>query len=138
MTNTKPHPTFDNIGSLITYRDDDGTDRCVGYLVFFKEHGVYDPSLGRVEITPEQAEIHDRLLDEAMLAGLDQNCEVGMGGSFYVGKQDGRLVIETFLGALVSNDCTQHGCVVTFTRAAKQYRGRRSRDHDLFNLRRVA
>ena len=130
-------PQFENVGALITYRDEDG-DRCLGYLVCFERHGVYEPSFGRVDVTRAQAEVHNKVLHEAMLRGLDETCEIGMGGSFYVSKQDGRLVIKTFLGALVSNECTQHGRVVTFTRAGKQYRGRRSRDHDLFHFRRVA
>ena len=119
-------PLLANIGSLITYQDEGG-DRCLGYLLRFKGHGVYDPHFGRVEITPENAAIHNWLLDAAMLEGLDQNCEIGMGGSFYLGKQDGRLVIKTFLGVLVSSDCTQHGRVVTFTRGGKLYRGRHLR-----------
>jgi hypothetical protein len=137
MTKTETHPTFEHVGSLITY-EDEGGDRCLGYLVCFEGHGVYDPSFGRVEVTRENADIHNRLLDAAMLEGLDQNCEIGMGGSFYVGKQEGRLVIKTFLGALVSSDCTQNGNSVTFVRAGNSYRGRMSHEHDLFNFRRVA
>ena len=130
-------PQFANIGSLITYSDDGG-DRCLGYLLWFKEHGVYEASFGRVEITRENADIHNKLLDTAMLKGLGENCEIGMGGSFYVGTQDGRLAIRTFLGALVSSDCTQQGRVVTFTRGGKLYRGRTSQKRDLLNFRRTA
>jgi len=137
MTKTRPHPTFDNVGSLVTYQDEGG-DRCLGYLMAFDGYGVFDPTFGKVEITPEQADIHNKLLDHAVLAGLDENCHIGMCGSFYVGKQDGRLVIKTFLGTLVSSDCTQHGRVVTFTRGGKWYRGRTSQEQDLFNFRRVA
>jgi hypothetical protein len=137
MTKAETHPTFEHVGAVITYKDEGG-DRCLGYLVCFEGLGVYAPSFGRVEVRRENADIHNRLLDAAMLEGLDQNCEIGMGGSFYVGTQDQRLVIKTFLGALVSSDCTQHGRVVTFSRGGKHYRGRTSRDRGLFNFRRVA
>jgi hypothetical protein len=133
---TKLQTQFKNIGSLITYRDENG-DRCLGYLMF-SGHSVFDPCLGRVNVPPKDAETHNKLLDSALLRGLDENCAIGMRGSFYLGEQDGRLAIKTFLGALVSNDCTQHGRVVTFNRCGRQYRGRTSPDHDLFNFRRVA
>jgi hypothetical protein len=130
-------PVLSNIGSLIVY-EDGGDDRCLGYLVHFPEHGVFDPSFGRVDVMPENADVHNRLLDAALLRGLDENCEIGMGGSFYVGTQDGRLAIKTFLGTLASSECTQHGRVVTFTRGGKWYRGRTSQERDVFNFRRVA
>ena len=102
MSKTKTQPTFNGVGSLITYQDDGGANCCLGYLLCFKGHGVYDPHFGRVDVTPESAEIHNRLLDAALLGGLDRNCEIGMGGSFYVGHQDGWLVIKTWCGTLVS------------------------------------
>ena len=135
-THSERQPHLEHIGSLITYRDDDG-DRCLGYLMCFEGHGVYDPTFGRVEITPEQAETHNELLDEAMLAGLDENCQVGMGGSFYVGEQDGRVAVKTFIGTVVSTDCVRHGRSLTFKRNGKVFRGRTSQKRDLFHFRRV-
>jgi hypothetical protein len=35
---------LENLGSLITYKDGD-QDRCLGYLMNFTGHGVYDASL---------------------------------------------------------------------------------------------
>ena len=135
MTHTQPQ--FENVGSLIVYQDEGG-DRCLGYLMEFPGHGVYEPHFGRIEVTPENADIHNRLLDAALLEGLDENCQIGMCGSFYIGRQDGRLVIKTWCGTLVSDNCTRNGNSVTFIRAGKSYRGRTSLEHDLFNFRRVA
>jgi hypothetical protein len=117
---------------------DGNEDRCLGYLMNFSGHGVYDASLGKVEVTPEQADTHNRLLDEALLKGLDENCQVGQGGSFYVGRHEGRTVVRTFLGTLVSADVSVNGRSLTFRRNAKTFRGRLSKQHDLFHFRRVA
>jgi hypothetical protein len=127
---------LENLGSLITHKDGDH-DRCLGYLMNFTGHGVYDASIGRVEVTPEAAKTHNRLLDEALLQGLDEHCQVGQGGSFYVGKHDGRVAVKTFLGNLVSADVSVNGQSLTFRRKGKVFRGRMSRQHDLFNFRRV-
>jgi hypothetical protein len=128
---------LDNLGSLITYKDGDH-DRCLGYLMNFTGHGVYDASLGKVNVTPEEADTHNRLLDEALHQGLDDHCQVGQYGSFYVGKHEGRTVVRTFLGTLVSADVSLNGRSLTFRRKGKVFRGRMSKQHDLFNFRRVA
>lgn len=127
---------LENVGSLITYKDGD-EDRCLGFLMHFPGHGVYDAALGKVAVTAEQAETHNRLLDEALLKGLDESCQVGEGGTFYVGKSDGRTAIKTFLGTVVSSDVSTNGQSVTFRRKGKTFRGRTSKQHDLFNFRRV-
>jgi hypothetical protein len=128
---------LENLDSLITYKDGD-EDRCLGFLVNFAGHGVYDASLGKVAVTPEQAEVHNKLLDEALLHGLDENCEVGQHGTLYVGQHEGRSVIRTFLGTVVSTDVKVNGRSLTFRRKGKTFQGRMSRQHDLFNFRRVA
>lgn len=128
---------LENLGSLITYKDA-GHDQCLGYLMCFTGRGVYDASLGKVEVTPELAEIHNRLLDDALLHGLDERCEVGQHGTFYIGKTDGRNAIKTFLGLLVSADVSVNGRTLTFVRKGKVFRGKTSRQHDLFNFRRIA
>lgn len=127
---------LDNLGSLVTHKDGD-QDRCLGYLMQFPGHGVYDASLGRVNVTPEEADTHNRLLDDALLQGLDDNCQIGQHGTFYVGKHEGRTAIKTFLGTLVSADVSVNGQSLTFHRKGKVFRGRMSRQHDLFNFRRV-
>ena len=59
---------------------------------------------GRVEaITPEQAETHNKLLSEVLITGLDTNCEVGQGGTFYYSPAKG---VTTWVGTLVSNNVT--------------------------------
>ena len=130
-------PVLSNIGSLIVY-EDGGGDRCLGYLMEFKGHGVYDASFGRVDVTPESSAIHNKLLDQAMLKGLDENCEIGQHGTFYVGKIDGRLVVSTWLGTLVSDRCTQNGRSLAFVRGGKSFRGRLPEGADAFHFRRVA
>lgn len=136
---------LENLGSLITIKD---TNNCLGYLMDFKDKGVY-ATHGKVDVSPEDASTHNRLLDEAMLKGLDDNCQVGQGGSFYTGQNDnGRTVIKTFMGTLVSADTSvktgrihprtgRKVVTLTFRRAGKVYRGRVSHEHDLFNFRRV-
>ena len=128
---------LDNLGSLVTHKDG-VEDRCLGYLMQFPGHGVYDASLGRVKVTPEEADTHNRLLDDALLQGLDDNCQIGQHGTFYVGKHESRTAIKTFLGTLVSTDVSVNGHSLTFRRKGKTFRGRMSRQHDLFNFRRVA
>ena len=56
---SKTQPTLENLGSLIIYKDE-GKDRCLGYLMDFKDHGVYDATFGKVDVTPEQAKIHNK------------------------------------------------------------------------------
>jgi hypothetical protein len=126
---------LENLGSLITI---EGTDTCLGYLMNFKDHGVFDASHGKVAVTPDHAETHNGLLDAAMLQGLDDSCQVGQGGSFYVGQDEGRTAVKTFSGTLVSADVSTRGQSLTFRRKGKTFRGRMSRQHDLFNFRRVA
>jgi hypothetical protein len=72
------------------------------------------------------------------LKTLDENCQVGQGGSFYVGKIEGRNAIKTFLGTVVSSEVSTNGLSLTFRRKGNVFRGRMSRQHDLFNFRRVA
>src|SRR5512146_2808207 len=127
-----------NLGSLITYTDDGG-EHCLGYLWHAEGHGTYDPSLGRVEVSKQDADTHNRLLDEALLKGLDERCEIGQGGTFYLGQEcGGRPIVKTWLGTPVSNVITKRGNSITFTRAGKRFRGRLQKDADCFNFRRIA
>jgi hypothetical protein len=157
MTRTNT-PDFENLGSLITYTTE-GTTHVLGSLMHFAEHGTYDANFGVVPISKEHADIHNRLLDEAMLAGLDENCDIGQRGTFYAVKaDDGRVKVTTFMGTVVSEhplvwtkgqsglsyrECDrirQHGRIVTieFKRKGKVYQGRLQRDADCFNFRRIA
>jgi hypothetical protein len=125
-----------NRGSLLTYHDG-GYEQCLGYLIHFPEHGTYDANLGRVDVSPDEADTHNHLLDEAMIEGLDDNCQVGQHGSFYLGKKDGRTVVQTFVGTVVSNDVSQRGSSITFRRKGRAFRGRARKHCNLFNFRRV-
>lgn len=125
---------MENKGSLITIK---GTNHCLGDLIFFEGHGVYDPTHGRVDVTKEESELHNRALDKALLEGLDKNCEVGQGTCFYLGRIGGCWQVRTFVGTVVSTDVEVRGNVITFCRNGKTFRGRRRKSSDLFNFRRV-
>jgi hypothetical protein len=75
----KQMPELEHKGSLIIYQDEDGKDTYLGALFFWPGHGCFDPTFGKVDVTQEEAETHNRLLDEAMLAGLDESPR-GVGG----------------------------------------------------------
>jgi len=127
-------PTLESNGGMLTYKDD-GVDRCLGYLMDFKEHGVHDANFGKVDVTPEAPEKHNQVLDEAMLKGLDERCEIGMGGTFYWSGEK----VTTFLGTVVADRAiTVRNRSITFTRNGKSYRGRLPKDGNAFNFRRIA
>jgi hypothetical protein len=135
MTN-KVQPKLENVGSMITYKDGD-KDRCLGYLLATEPWGVYDATFGKVDVTPEQAKIHNGLLDEASLVGLDQGCAVGQGGTFYFTTEGGPPVVKTWLGTVVSDQCEREGRSLTFWRAGKKFRGTITKDGDSFNFKRI-
>ena len=131
-------PQLDNLGSLITYRDGEA-DRAVGYLMNFEGRGIYDPTFGKVDVTPVQAKIHNKELDEASLLGLDEGCEVRQGGTFYATTEGGRPVVRTWIGTLVSDQCQKEGRSLTFWRAGKKFRGITAKeDGESFNFKRIA
>lgn len=124
-------PPLENLGSLITYKQD-GADHCLGYLMDFREHGVYDPTFGRIPVSPEHATAHNAALSKAELDGLDDNCAVGQGGTFYLVRGN----VQTFNGAHVATAMIS-GRSITFNRGGKTFRGRSQKDADCFNFRRV-
>ena len=132
---------LENLGSLITYKDDQGRDIALGYLFDFTGHGIFSPD-GKVEVSKENAEMHNRLLGEAELKGLDENCQVGQGGTFYFGKgKDGDARVTTWMGTIVSENIVVTGRVrqtVFFRRNGKRFRGILRKDADCFNFRRVS
>lgn len=119
-------------GSLMTVTEADG-ERCLGSLMDFKGHGVFEPSMGKVDVTPEEASIHNKCLDEANIKGLD-SCEVGLYGMLYFSKGE----VHTFTGATVSKDVRLRGKVLTFSRNGRTFRGTLRKDQDLFCFKRVA
>jgi len=126
-------PEFENLGSVITYKKD-GETKVVGHLLEFSGRGVFEPNLGKVDIDPKYVEPHNDAFDKALIAGLDERCEVGMHGSFYlIGRK-----VRTFTGIVVSEDVDLRGSSVTFRRNGRTFRGRLQKDADCFNFRRVA
>ena len=130
-------PQLENLDSLITYKDGEA-DRCLGYLLSSEGHGVYDSTFGKVDVTPEQAAIHNSELDLASLKGLDENCAIGQGGTFYLTSKDGSAVVLTFIGTLVSSDCTREDDSITFRRGGKTFYSRAPEEGHAFNFRRIA
>jgi hypothetical protein len=124
---------FLNLGSLITYKDEAGQECCLGQLMDFAGHGVFDPTLGKVDVSSEHVKAHNEALDGAMLKGLDENCQVGQGGTFYyIGGK-----VQTWLGAVVSQVVNCTGKSITFYRGGRAFRGRLQKDADCFNFRRI-
>lgn len=133
---TKRAPEILHRGSLMTYLDN-GSERCFGYLFDFAGHGVYEPTFGKVDATAEEAKIHNQLLSQGQIQGLDQNCAVGLGGMFYTRKVDGRTVVATWLGEEVSREVRVRGDVLTFTRKGMTFRGRLPTEREGFCFKRI-
>ena len=131
-------PTLFQRRSLITFQPK-GSDKeqCLGYLMHFRGHGVYEPTFGKVDVTPSEADAHNAALSGAEIQGLDANCRIGMGGTFYMGASGGRPAIRTFTGAVVAEDVAVKGGSVTFHRRGMTFKGRKRND-DLLFFERVA
>ena len=125
-------PQLENKGSLITIA---GTNQCLGYLMNFTGHGIFDANLGKLDLTPDEVKIHNDLLDKAMLEGLDK-CSIGQGGTFYFFPH--KRTVGTFMGTLVSEKVHLSGKVITFFRNGHQYRGRLQKEAECFNFKRIA
>ena len=132
----KPTPEILHRGSLLTYRED-GCERCFGYLFHFPGHGVFEPTFGKLDVSPDEANTHNQLLSRAEIEGLDSNCAVGLGGMFYVRKAERRTIVATWLGTEVSRDVQIHGAVLTFRRKSMTFRGRLRKDQDCFCFKRI-
>ena len=120
----------------MTYADD-GRERCFGYFLGFPGHGIYEPTFGRFDVSAEEAKTHNELLSKGQLDGLDQNCAVGMGGTFYAKRKDGHTTVTTWLGEEVSRDVQVNGYVITFYRKGMTFRGRLRPDEDCFHFKRI-
>lgn len=123
-------------GSLLTYQDS-GTERCFGYVFHFPSHGVYEPTFGKLDVSPEQANTHNQLLSQAEIDGLDQNCGVGQGGRLYTKKAEGRTIVATWFGQEVSREVRVRGAALTFTRKGMTFRGRLGQDQNCFSFKRI-
>jgi hypothetical protein len=125
--------TIVNRGSLMTIA---GTNTCLGYLMNFTGHGIYEPSLGKVDVTPEEADVHNKLLSQAEIDGLDKNCQVGQYGRFYFSPS--KKTVQTFIGTVVSDNVIIHGQSISFTRNGKTFRGKKHEEDDIFTFKRIA
>ena len=135
-THKRQTPEILNRGSLLTYQDN-GEERCFGYLFEFPGHGIYEPTFGKLDVTSEESKTHNTLLSQAEISGLDQNCAVGMGGMFYTRNTGGRKIVVTWLGDEVSQDVRIKGSVLTFQRKGMTFRGRLRSNEDCFAFRRI-
>ncbi len=129
-------PEILNRGSLLTYQDHGG-ERCLGYLCEFPEHGIYEPTFGKLDVTPQEAKTHNRLLSQGEIDGLDNHCAVGVGGMFYTRQTESQTVVVTWLGQEVSREVRIKGSVLTFRRNGITFRGRLRREQDAFGFRRI-
>lgn len=126
-----------NLGSLIIYLDGEtGQEHCLGYLMPFTGHGVYDAEHGKVEVPPEQAEIHNKLLSAAQIQGLDR-CDVGQCGDFYFNADTKRVT--TFVGELVTDAASfTKNSVYEFDRKSRRFRFKRRKADDCVTVKRIA
>jgi hypothetical protein len=129
-------PEILNRGGLLTYQDNGG-ERCFGYLFEFQGHGVFEPTFGKLEVSSEEAKSHNRLLSQGEIDGLDNNCAAGMGGMFFTRQAEGRTIVVTWLGEEVSRDVHIHGQVLTFRRKGMTFRGRLRKGDDAFGFKRI-
>jgi len=138
MKSTKKRtiPEILHRGSLMTYQDN-GTERCFGYMFDFPGHGVFEPTFGKLDVSIGEAKTHNQCLSQGEIEGLDENCTVGLGGMFYIRKAEGRTIVATWLGEEVSREVQVRGRVLTFTRTGMVFRGRLHREEDCFCFKRI-
>lgn len=130
-------------GSLLTVPASDGSGKrqCLGDLMHFEGHGVYDPTYGKVPVTPEDAKAHNAALDQARMAGLE-HCKIGQGDIAYWKADPPSLV--TFSGTPFSHRTTTvAGNTVYFERTMKngdvwRFRATKRRGSDMYTFVRVA
>jgi hypothetical protein len=115
-------------------------NQCLGDLMHFQGHGTFDPYYGRVDVTKEEAEIHNKAFGQARLEGLDKNCKVGQGSSAYLTRNKGtqRCEVTDFVGTVISTDVNISTTTITFRRKGMTFRGKMRKDSDNFNYRRVS
>lgn len=122
---------LENIGSLITYKNEEGQEQSLGHLLVH-EGRAFDPSFGCVDVSPADAKTHNQLLDEALLSGLD-NCRIGQGGHFYWVRKP-NLRVHTWTGLLVSDNVSVQGRNITFRRNGMVFSGKITKGVESFNF----
>lgn len=113
-----------------------GAEYALGYLFHF-DGKTFCPSTGPwAGISFEEKDAHNKALSEGELKGLDENCQIGQGRTFYLTHNP--LRVTTFIGTVVTTDIFINGQSITFGRKGKIYRGRLQKDADCFNFRRIS
>jgi hypothetical protein len=131
----KHRDNLTNHEGLLCYKED-GVEYALGYL-FNMDGTTFCPMTGRwTGISFEEKDAHNKVLSEGELKGLDENCEVGQYGTFYLTHNPSRVT--TFTGTVVSTDVFINGQSITFSRKGKTFRGRLQKDADCFNFRRIS
>ena len=130
----KTLPKLENLGSLITYKDEGDVDRCLGYIFASKDHGAFDPNFGRIpDLSESHIAAHNTALSQAEIDGL-RRCQVGQRGTFYLING----VVQTWMGAVVSHNVSVVGRTIRFKLDGMLFRGVLQKDADCFNFRRVS
>lgn len=117
---------------------EDGTRRCVGYIFSFNGTAFHPDgklTISGKEITQQEIDTHNKCLSEGEIKGLDDNCQIGQGGTFYL---DNKVGVKTWIGTKVADyTLNPQQTVITFSRAGKTYCGRMQKDADCFNFKRI-
>jgi hypothetical protein len=133
MKKRKTPTVFDNLGSLITFQNEQGATECLGSLVHFPFHGVFDPTYGRVDVDPKYVDAHNKAFVAALIEGLS-NAKVGQSGTFYAVKNSGDgYTIKTFTGTIVTSSAGK-----SFTIIGHKYSVRYRRSDSLCTVTRIA
>ena len=141
MPRRKGFPKYINEEGVLMV--DNGTRTLLNYLMEFKEHGIFEPNYGKCpeSITKEMADTHNKLLDQMLITGLDESCQIGQGNMFYFHPphEDKPAQVRTFLGTVIS-DRVYNVTKTTFhfTRKTRDFIGFRRKDSDLTFVKRTA
>jgi hypothetical protein len=113
------------------------TNTAIGYL--FGHEGVQWSPDGAVNCTEEQAKKHNELLDNMLVKGLDDSCEIGQGYHFYFFRAHGTTghQVRSWMGQVISDNVQLNGTSIIFTRKGKTFRGRLRNDEPVFNFKRI-
>lgn len=147
---------------LVRRRLTSGEQECVGYIFMFGQHGAFSPDGKIGSVSKDQIETHNRILSEAELRGLDENCAIGQCGMFYWKPEKKSFLgtvppvgdpypgtVTTWTGTIVAQGhevqvSGKYGPsqlvtpVITFRRKGKVFRGRLRKNADCFNFKRIA
>lgn len=152
-TPSKSEPVLSHKGSLIICNEGTPREELLGFLIHSPDHGVFDSTHGKVDVTPEEAAIHNKLFSTALIEGLDERCQIGEGGLFYFHKGRSQAAdplkrvphVVTFEGDVVAAlghpDCSEFRVGtqnVTFVRKGKSFRGRLKTTEESLFIKRIA